>query len=146
MWVTFSLRCIFLVSVLRLTCNIIQMFWLSRNSSLPSKCNLVYIMAVGLQRNPSCIYVICNYLKSPVPWTSIIGQQLDMISNIILECPQECIVFPSAAHFIFRFVWRHFTTRLLFISKQHRWDTSQKNCVRIPTEVLFHFYGTAHFV
>lgn len=96
-------------------------------------------MAVGLQRNPSCIYVICNYLKHPVPWTSINGQQLDMIFNIILECPQKCIVFPSAAHFIFQFVRRHFTTRLLFISKQHRWDTSKK----FPYKYQLKFYFTS---
>jgi hypothetical protein len=97
-------------------------------------------MAVDLQRNHSCIYVICNYLKSPVPRTiSIIGQQLDMIFNIILECPEECIAFTSAAHFIFRFVWGHFTTRLLFISKQHRWDTSQK----FPSKYQLKFYFTS---
>jgi hypothetical protein len=62
-----------------------------------------------------------------------------MIFNIILECPQECTVFPSTANFFFfRFGW-HFTTRLLFISKQHRWVTSQK----IPSKYQLKFYFTS---
>ena len=62
-----------------------------------------------------------------------------MIFNIILECPQERIVFPSTANFFFRFAWRHFTTRLLFIIKQHRWDTSQK----IPSKYQLKYYFTS---